>query len=107
MQMLDVQITEGLFTAAINYKRCVAVNYHLLSRVVEPYMLRTDTHGKRVLLVYQVSGGDESGDALGWKLLAIDEFIGANILGDCARIEGRELPQHLLDAIGIDGGRIC
>lgn len=50
------------------------LRYHRYSRLVEPYALGLDKSGETILRCYQVSGGSESGERAGWKLLKLAEM---------------------------------
>lgn len=50
------------------------LTYHGYSRLVEPYALGLDKGGEATLRCYQVTGGSESGDSAGWKLLKLAEM---------------------------------
>jgi hypothetical protein len=42
-------------------------------RIVEPHAYGRDKGGDEILRCYQTSGGSESGERVGWKLLKIRE----------------------------------
>lgn len=43
-------------------------------RLVEPHTYGMDNKGHRSLRAYQISGGSESGEYVGWKLFHTDEI---------------------------------
>ena len=43
--------------------------------MVEPHAYGTDRKDRYLLRAYQVSGGSESGEFVGWKLFCEDEMI--------------------------------
>jgi hypothetical protein len=64
---------------AIQSKRILELRYHGYSRVVEPHAHGRDKSGDDVLRCYQVSGGSESGERTGWKLLKVREAFSLHI----------------------------
>ncbi|QPS09554.1 hypothetical protein I6G66_05900 [Delftia acidovorans] len=63
----------GTLTTAIQERRVVVLDYHGYTRTVEPHCLGCDKSRKDKLRCYQTSGGSESGEREGWKLLNVDE----------------------------------
>jgi hypothetical protein len=55
--------------AAINGKQLLDLRYHGYARIVEPYAYGRDKNGDAILRCFQISGGSESGQASGWKIL--------------------------------------
>jgi hypothetical protein len=60
--------------SAIAQQRLLELRYHGYSRIVEPYAYGRDKSGDEILLCYQISGGSESGERVGWKLLKVSEI---------------------------------
>jgi hypothetical protein len=60
---------------AIREKRIVELRYHSYSRFVEPYAYGRGRDGEGLLRCYQLSGGSESGERFGWKLLKTAEIF--------------------------------
>lgn len=60
---------------AIREKRVIELRYHAYSRVVEPHAHGRGRDGEGLLRCYQLSGGSESGESFGWKLLKTDEIF--------------------------------
>lgn len=56
---------------AIEKQRLLDLRYHGYSRTVEPHAYGRDKSGDEVLRCYQINGGSESGERVGWKLLKI------------------------------------
>lgn len=80
---------------AIHENRCLMLNYHDYSRVVEPYLLGRDAGGAQVLCAYQLSGGDEAHVTFGWKLFDLAGIRGATVV--TGRFCGdRPLPEELV-----------
>jgi hypothetical protein len=60
---------------AIREKRIIELRYHGYSRIVEPYAYGRGGDGEGSLRCYQLSGGSESGEHIGWKLLKTAEIF--------------------------------
>lgn len=67
---------------AINSRRLLSFYYDGFPRVVEPHTAGTDKKGHEALRAYQVSGGSESGESVGWKMFHISEIHNLSILED-------------------------
>ena len=65
---------------AIAEKRIVELRYHGYARIVEPHAYGRDKNGDEVLRCYQVSGGSDSGERTGWKLLKVSEVYSSDVL---------------------------
>lgn len=66
--------------SAIATRRLLVFDYHGHSRVVEPHIHGVDRHGHDALAGYQVDGGSESGEPVGWKLFHVADIHGLQIL---------------------------
>ncbi|MDC8770944.1 hypothetical protein [Roseateles albus] len=64
---------------AIQNRNLLSFSYDGLRRVVEPHTLGRDTKGHMALRAYQVAGGSESGEHVGWKMFHVDEMFGASV----------------------------
>ena len=64
---------------AINIKKVVELRYHGYARTVEPHAYGRDKNGDEILRCFQVSGGSESGERTGWKLLKVDEVYSIHL----------------------------
>ncbi len=54
--------------------RCILeLRYHGYTRIVAPHAYGRDRSGEEILRCYQTSGGSESGETVGWKLLKVAE----------------------------------
>lgn len=60
---------------AIDVRIVVDLRYSGYSRTVEPHAYGRDRSGDEVLRCYQVSGGSESGERAGWKLLKVRDVF--------------------------------
>ena len=65
----------SIITEAITQRRVLELRYHGYSRVVEPYVYGRDKGGDELLRCYQISGGSESGERSGWKLLKVRDVF--------------------------------
>jgi len=59
---------------AIQGKAQLTFTYDGFQRVVELHTYGVDTKGHTALRAYQVSGGSESGEYVGWKLFHVDQM---------------------------------
>ena len=55
-------------SSAIQDRHLLSFTYDGFPRVVEPHCCGTDKKGHPALRAYQVQGGSESGEYVGWKL---------------------------------------
>ncbi len=62
-------------------RKCLILElrYHGYSRVVEPHAYGRDDSGDELLRCYQISGGSESGERVGWKLLKVGEVFSLHL----------------------------
>jgi hypothetical protein len=65
----------SIFCNSINNRNLVELRYSGYSRLVEPHAYGRDKNGDEILRCYQVSGGSESGERSGWKLLKVREVF--------------------------------
>ena len=61
--------------AAINGRQLLELRYHGYARLVEPYAYGRDKNGEALLRCFQISGGSESGQIIGWKILKVAEVF--------------------------------
>jgi hypothetical protein len=61
--------------AAINGRQLLELRYHGFSRMIEPYAYGRDKNGDALLRCFQISGGSESGQTTGWKILKVAEIF--------------------------------
>ncbi|KAI5912446.1 MAG: hypothetical protein JSR40_06115 [Proteobacteria bacterium] len=69
-------------TQAITEKRVLELRYHGYFRIVEPHAYGRDKYGDEILRCYQRSGGSESGESVGWKLLKVREVFSLQLTKD-------------------------
>jgi len=60
---------------AISGKQVLELRYHSYSRIVEPHAYGRDKAGDEILRCYQTSGGSESGERTGWKVLKVRDVF--------------------------------
>lgn len=65
---------------AIRGKNLLTFTYDGFRRAVEPHTYGTDTKGHMALRAYQVAGGSESGEYVGWKLFHVNQMYGITVL---------------------------
>lgn len=66
-------------TQAIQQRKVLELRYHGYSRMVEPHAYGRDKDGDEILRCYQISGGSESGERAGWKLLKVREVFSLHL----------------------------
>lgn len=60
---------------AIKHRNLLELRYRGYSRLVQPYAYGRDKGGDEILRCYQTSGGSESGERAGWKLLKVRDVF--------------------------------
>lgn len=66
--------------SAIQNKSLLGFTYDGFSRVVEPHTYGVDSKGHSAMRAYQVRGGSESGDYVGWKMFHTSEMRQVSVL---------------------------
>ena len=64
---------------AIHCRQLLVFIYAGLRRTVEPHTYGTDTKGHLALRAYQVGGGSDSGEHVGWKLFHVHEMLSLTV----------------------------
>ena len=64
---------------AIQEQLVLELRYHGHSRFVEPHAYGRDKDGDEILRCFQISGGSESGEQIGWKLLKVREAFSLDL----------------------------
>ena len=64
---------------AIAGSKVVELRYHGYARLVEPHAYGRDKFGDEILRCFQISGGSESGERTGWKLLKVSEAYSIHV----------------------------
>ncbi len=59
---------------AIQNHNLLSFSYDGFARQVEPHCLGIDKKGHPSLRAYQVAGGSESGEYIGWKMFHVNEM---------------------------------
>jgi hypothetical protein len=67
---------------SIAENRILELRYHGYSRIVEPHAYGRDKDGDEILRCFQISGGSESGERVGWKLLKVREVFSLDLKRD-------------------------
>jgi len=67
---------------AIQQRKVLELRYHGYSRIVEPHAYGRDKNGDEILRCYQTSGGSESGERKGWKLLKLRDVFSLHLSMD-------------------------
>lgn len=68
--------------SAIRNRQLIRFSYDGYLRTVEPHAYGTDRKNRYLLRGYQVAGGSESGEFVGWKLFREDEMVALNVTTD-------------------------
>lgn len=66
---------------AISNMKIIELRYHGYSRIVEPHAYGTDKDRDEIIRCFQTSGGSESGERSGWKLLKVSEIFSLHMTG--------------------------
>lgn len=64
---------------AIETQKLVKLRYHGYVRTVEPHAYGRTKSGEEILRCFQLSGGSESGERTGWKLLKVSEVYSIHL----------------------------
>lgn len=67
---------------AIASLKLLTFEYDGFPRVVEPHTYGLDAKGHRALRAYQVRGGSDSGEFVGWKLFHERDMSGIRVLSE-------------------------
>lgn len=67
---------------ALAQGKCLQLTYDRFSRVVEVHCVGRSAEGHDLMRVWQVRGGSKSGENVGWKLLHLDEALGAVVIDE-------------------------
>ena len=67
-------------TQAIKEQKILELRYHDYARIVEPHAYGSNKTGDEILRCYQTSGGSESGERVGWKILKVREVISLHLI---------------------------
>jgi hypothetical protein len=66
--------------SAIQTLHLISFSYEGYSRTVEPHTYGIDGKGHYAVRGYQVAGGSQSGEYIGWKLFHVNEMHGVTVL---------------------------
>jgi predicted DNA-binding transcriptional regulator YafY len=67
---------------AIRNRKLLRFSYDGYLRTVEPHCYGIDRKGTYLLRAYQIAGGSESGEFVGWKLFRQDEMVAITVTND-------------------------
>ena len=68
--------------SAIRNRQLLSCSYDGFARVVEPHTYGIDSKGHYAVRAYQVRGGSESGEFVGWKLFHVSEMHQLSVLAE-------------------------
>lgn len=68
-----------LIIKAIDERRTLELRYAGYSRIVEPHAYGRDKLGEEILRCFQLTGGSNSGERSGWKLLKVSEIFSLEV----------------------------
>jgi YD repeat-containing protein len=80
------------------------LRYDGYSRVVEVHVTGYSREGNALMRVWQVRGGSESGEPIGWKLMRLDESFSGQIINEKS-VAPR--PGYKRDDAAMKGGIKC
>lgn len=66
--------------SAIQNRNLLSFTYEGFAREVEPHCLGIDKKGHPALRAYQVAGGSESGEYVGWKMFHVNGIQNLQVL---------------------------
>lgn len=79
---LNIAVLAMPISSSIKNLQLLSFTYDGYSRIVEPHTSGVDTKGHPALRAYQVRGGSESGEYVGWKLFHVNEMRGLTVLAE-------------------------
>ena len=66
--------------SAIQNRNLISFNYDGHSRTVEPHTYGNDGKGHPAVRAFQILGGSNSGEYVGWRMFHVNEMRGLSIL---------------------------
>lgn len=67
---------------ALSSQKCVELRYDGFTRIVEVHAVGVTKDGNGIARVWQVRGGSNSGERMGWKLLRLDETFTTHMIDE-------------------------
>jgi hypothetical protein len=64
---------------ALRSGKCLSVEYHGFARVVEVHVVGKTRDGDWTMRAWQTSGGSQSNEPVGWKMMKLDEVTSPKI----------------------------
>lgn len=86
---------------ALRGGHCLELRYDGYSRIVEVHAVGSTKDGNDIMRVWQLSGGSNSGERSGWKVMRLDEAFSAHVSSeksDAPRrgyVRGDKAMQHI------------
>ena len=68
--------------SAIRNRQLLSFSYDGFARVVEPHTYGIDGKGHYAVRAYQVRGGSESGEFVGWKLFHVSDMHQLSVIAE-------------------------
>lgn len=75
-------ITKSVACDALRRGLCLELRYDGFTRVVEVHAVGTTKDDYDVMRVWQIRGGSQSNERVGWKLLRLDDVFSASVLDE-------------------------
>jgi hypothetical protein len=70
---------EQTAVSALRQGKCLQLSYDGFYRIVEVHCVGYSTENHGLMRVYQVRGGSESNEPVGWKMMRLDEGLSAHV----------------------------
>lgn len=67
---------------ALRSGKCLELRYDTFSRVVEVHTVGVTTAGNEAMSVWQVRGGSDSNERVGWKTMLLNEALTAHVIDE-------------------------
>lgn len=67
---------------AIGHRQLLSFRYDGYIRIVEPHTYGIDKKGHETLRAYQISGGSDSGESVGWKIFHVSDMRSLSVISE-------------------------